>query len=158
MFGPYRVDPTKPVLLRGEDAVQLPSKVFETLLVLVEHSEGVVSKDDLRKMGWPDRFVEDSNLSQSIFLLRKALGETAQDHRYIVTIPGRGYRFAERVEEISEETADLVVERHSRAQVTVGEAESAPYAVRSCFAPPNDAADGGGTWCKNRFDDSILYP
>jgi DNA-binding winged helix-turn-helix (wHTH) protein/tetratricopeptide (TPR) repeat protein len=127
MFGPYRIDPTKRVLLRGEEAVQLPSKVFEILLVLVEHSEEVVSKDDLLKTVWPDSFVEESNLSQSIFLLRKALGETAQDHRYIVTIPGRGYRFAEKVEEISEETADLVVERHSRAQVTVQETESAPY-------------------------------
>ena len=127
MFGPYRIDPTKRVLLRGEEAVQLPSKVFEILLVLVEHSEEVVSKDDLLKTVWPDSFVEESNLSQSIFLLRKALGETAQDHRYIVTIPGRGYRFVEKVEEISEETADLVVERHSRAQVTVQETESALY-------------------------------
>jgi DNA-binding winged helix-turn-helix (wHTH) protein/tetratricopeptide (TPR) repeat protein len=126
-FGPYRIDPIKRVLLRGKDAVQLPSKVFETLLALVEHSEEVVSKDDLLKAVWPDSFVEESNLSQSIFLLRKALGETAQDHHYIVTIPGRGYRFAEKVEDISEETADLVVERHSLAQVTVQETESAPY-------------------------------
>jgi DNA-binding winged helix-turn-helix (wHTH) protein/tetratricopeptide (TPR) repeat protein len=125
-FGPYRIDPAKRLLLRGEESVQLPSKVFETLLVLVQHSEEVVSKDDLLKTVWPDSFVEESNLSQSIFLLRKALGETAQDHHYIVTIPGRGYRFAEKVDEISEETADLVVERHSRAQVTVQETESAP--------------------------------
>jgi eukaryotic-like serine/threonine-protein kinase len=125
-FGPYRIDPAKRLLLRGENAVQLPSKVFETLLVLVQHSEEVVSKDDLMKTVWPDSFVEESNLSQSIFLLRKALGETAQDRRYIVTIPGRGYRFAEKVDKISEETADLVVERHSRAQVTVQETESAP--------------------------------
>jgi DNA-binding winged helix-turn-helix (wHTH) protein/tetratricopeptide (TPR) repeat protein len=126
-FGPYRIDPTKRVLMRGEDPVQLPSKVFETLLVLVQHSEEVVSKDDLLKTVWPDSFVEESNLSQSIFLLRKALGETAQDHHYIVTIPGRGYRFAEKVDEISEETADLVLERHSRAQVTIQETESTPY-------------------------------
>jgi eukaryotic-like serine/threonine-protein kinase len=126
-FGPYRIDPTKRVLMRGEDAVQLPSKVFETLLVLVQHSEEVVSKDDLLKTVWPDSFVEESNLSQSIFLLRKALGETAQDHHYIVTIPGRGYRFAEKVEEISEDTADLVLERHSLAQVTVQETQSVLY-------------------------------
>jgi DNA-binding winged helix-turn-helix (wHTH) protein len=55
--------------------------VFETLLVPVQHSEEVVSKDDLLKTVWPDSFVEESNLSQSIFLLRKALDETAQDHR-----------------------------------------------------------------------------
>ena len=90
VFGPYRIDPAKRLLLRGEDAVQLPSKVFETLLVLVQHSEEVVSKDDLMKTVWPDSFVEESNLSQSIFLLRKALGETAQDRRYIVTIRAGG--------------------------------------------------------------------
>ena len=127
-FGPYRIDPAKRVLLRGEESVQLPSKVFETLLVLVQHSEEVVSKDDLLKTVWPDSFVEESNLSQSIFLLRKALGETAQDHRYIVTIPGRGYRFADKVEEISEETGDLVVESHSQSRVTI-EDENLPVRV-----------------------------
>jgi TolB-like protein/Flp pilus assembly protein TadD len=101
-FGPYRIDPAKRVLLRGREPVRLPSKVFETLLVLVRHSDEVVSKDDLLKIVWPDSFVEESNLSQSIFLLRKALGETAHDHRYIVTVPGRGYLFAETVNEVRE--------------------------------------------------------
>ena len=86
-FGPYRIDPVKRLLLRGEESVPLPSKVFETLLVLVQHSEEVVSKDNLIKLVWPNNFVEESNLSQSIFLLRKALAENAQDHRYIVTVP-----------------------------------------------------------------------
>jgi DNA-binding winged helix-turn-helix (wHTH) protein len=48
-FGPYAIDPAKPLLLCGEGSVLLPSKVFETLLVLVQHSEEVVSKDDLLK-------------------------------------------------------------------------------------------------------------
>jgi DNA-binding winged helix-turn-helix (wHTH) protein len=52
--------------------------------------------------------VEESNLNQSIFLLRKALGETTQDHRYIVTIPGRGYRFAESVRLVAADEADLI--------------------------------------------------
>jgi len=125
-FGPYRIDPAKRLLLRGEESVQLPSKVFETLLVLVQHSEEVVSKDDLLKRVWPDSFVEESNLSQSIFLLRKALGETAQDHRYIVTIPGRGYRFAENVRLVSADEADLIVESHSQSRVTVEETEPGP--------------------------------
>ena len=73
-FGPYRIDPAKRLLLRGEESVLLPSKVFETLLVLVQHSEEVVPKDDLLKTVWPDSFVEESNLSQSIFLLRKVFG------------------------------------------------------------------------------------
>jgi DNA-binding winged helix-turn-helix (wHTH) protein len=107
-FGPYAIDPAKPLLLCGEGSVLLPSKVFETLLVLVQHSEEVVSKDDLLKTVWPDSFVEESNLSQSIFLLRKVLGETAQDHRYIVTIPGWGYRFAESVRLVAADEADLI--------------------------------------------------
>jgi len=123
-FGPYRIDPARRALLRGEESVQLPSKVFETLLVLVQHSPEVVSKDDLLKTIWPDSFVQESNLSQSIFLLRKALGETAQDHRYIVTIPGFGYRFAERVSEIADGDPDLVVVSHSIQRVTVEETES----------------------------------
>jgi DNA-binding winged helix-turn-helix (wHTH) protein/tetratricopeptide (TPR) repeat protein len=125
-FGPYRIDPAKRLLLRGEESVQLPSKVFETLLVLVQHCEEVVSKDDLLKTIWPDSFVEESNLSQSIFLLRKALGETAQDHRYIVTIPGRGYRFAENVRLVAADEADLIVESHSQSRVTVEETEPGP--------------------------------
>jgi DNA-binding winged helix-turn-helix (wHTH) protein/tetratricopeptide (TPR) repeat protein len=130
-FGPYRIDPAKRVLSRGEEAVQLPSKVFETLLVLVQHSEEVVSKDDLLKTVWPDSFVEESNLSQSIFLLRKALGETAQDHRYIVTIPGRGYRFAEKVRSISPAETDLIVETHSQTKMTVEETEPGPEEGKS---------------------------
>ena len=65
---------------------------------MVRHSKEVVTKDDLMKMVWPDTFVEEANLSRNIFLLRKALGETPQDHQYIVTVPGRGYRFAEEVQ------------------------------------------------------------
>ena len=130
-FGPYRIDPAKRLLLRGEESVQLPSKVFETLLVLVQHSEEVVSKDDLLKTVWPDSFVEESNLSQSIFLLRKALGETAQDHRYIVTIPGRGYRFTENVRFVAASEADLIMESHSQSRVTVEETEPGPEEGKS---------------------------
>lgn len=127
-FGPYRIDPFKRLLLRGGESVPLPSKAFDTLLVLLQHKETVVSKEELMTSLWPDTFVEESNLSQSIFLLRKALGETAQDHRYIVTIPGRGYRFAEEVKEVAEESEDLVVERHSMSQVTIEAADSAHHA------------------------------
>jgi DNA-binding winged helix-turn-helix (wHTH) protein/tetratricopeptide (TPR) repeat protein len=127
-FGPYRIDPSKRLLLRGGESVPLPSKAFDTLLVLVQHKETVVSKEELMTSLWPDTFVEESNLSQSIFLLRKALGETAQDHRYIVTIPGRGYRFAEAVREVAEEGEDLVMERHSMAQVTIEATDSAHHA------------------------------
>jgi DNA-binding winged helix-turn-helix (wHTH) protein/tetratricopeptide (TPR) repeat protein len=120
-FGPFRIDPAKRLLQRGEESIQLPSKVFETLLVLIQNGGEVVSKDALMRTVWPDSFVEESNLSQSIFLLRKALGETAQDHRYIVTMPGRGYRFVESVKETC--ANDLVMESHFIERVTVEEVE-----------------------------------
>jgi DNA-binding winged helix-turn-helix (wHTH) protein len=96
-FGPFRIDPDKEILLRAGEPVPLTPKTFQILLVLVRHSREVVTKDDLMKMVWPDTFVEEANLSRNIFMLRKALGESAQDHRYIITVPGRGYRLAENV-------------------------------------------------------------
>jgi len=103
-FGPFRVDPGKSLLFREGQPIALPPKVFETLLVLVQRSDQVVSKDELMKILWPDSFVEEANLTQNIFLLRKALGESPQDRRYIVTVPGRGYRFAENVRVVPQET------------------------------------------------------
>src|SRR6266702_6537162 len=94
-FGPFRVDPEKELLLRAGDQVPLTPKTFQILLVLVRHSKEVITKDDLMKTVWPDTFVEEANLSRNIFMLRKALGETAQDHLYVVTVPGMGYRLTE---------------------------------------------------------------
>src|SRR6516225_4573776 len=102
-FGPYRIDPDRHQLLRGEQPVALTPKALEALLVLVRHNGTVVSKDELMKELWPDTFVEEANLAQHIAMIRKALGETAQSHRYIVTLPGRGYRFTEPVRAISAE-------------------------------------------------------
>jgi DNA-binding winged helix-turn-helix (wHTH) protein/Flp pilus assembly protein TadD len=101
-FGPYRLNPGKRLLSRGQEPVQLPAKALEVLVVLVQHRGDVVSKDVLMQAVWPNTFVEEANVGQNIFILRRALGETVQDHRYIVTIPGRGYRFVADVREISE--------------------------------------------------------
>jgi len=120
-FGPFRVDPDKELLLRGDETVPLTPKTFQILLVLVRHSKEVVTKDDLMKMVWPDTFVEEANLSRNIFLLRKALGETPQDHQYIVTVPGRGYRFAEDVKLVPGPELNLVAASHTKLQVQVSE-------------------------------------
>jgi len=123
-FGPFRMDLDERVLMRDQETITLSPKAFETLLVLVQHSERVVLKDDLMKILWPDTFVEESNLSQHIFQLRKALGDRAHDPEYIVTVPGRGYRFALKVAEITEPVSDLVVRSRSVQTVTVQETES----------------------------------
>jgi hypothetical protein len=75
-FGPFRIDPERAMLLRAGQPVPLTPKTFQILLVLVRRSQEVVTKDDLMKAVWPDTFVEEANLSRSIFMLRKALGET----------------------------------------------------------------------------------
>jgi DNA-binding winged helix-turn-helix (wHTH) protein/Tol biopolymer transport system component len=119
-FGPFRLDPGKRLLLRDNQPVPLQLKAIETLLVLVRNSEQVVLKDDLMRAVWPDTFVEEANLAQNIFVLRKALGATVGDHRYIVTIPGRGYSFNAKVRVVAQEES-LVVESHSRTRVVIDE-------------------------------------
>jgi eukaryotic-like serine/threonine-protein kinase len=122
-FGPFRVDPEKETLLREGEPVPLTPKTFQILLVLIRHKEEVVTKDDLMKIVWPDTFVEEANLSRNIFMLRKALGETAQDHKYIVTVPGRGYRLAEDVHLVPEQEVSIVASTHQKLQVEVKETQ-----------------------------------
>src|SRR6516165_2574796 len=126
-FGPFRVDPEKEVLQRDGNPIPLQPKTFQVLLVLVRHNQEVVTKDDLMKTVWPDTFVEEANLSRNIFLLRKALGESPQDHRYVVTVPGRGYRFAEEVLFVPEQPLNIVAASHARVQVEVKESRRWPW-------------------------------
>src|SRR5580692_13102705 len=120
-FGPFRVDPDKETLVRGGEIVPLTPKTFQILLVLVRHNREVVTKDDLMKEVWPETFVEEANLSRNIFMLRKALGESPQDHRYILTVPGRGYRLAESVHLVPGQEVDIVAANRSRVQLEVKE-------------------------------------
>ncbi len=99
-FGPFRLEPEDRLLLRDGQPVPLTSKSFDALLLLVERSGHLVSRDDLITALWPQTFVDESNLTQTISMMRKALGENAVEPRYIITVPGRGYRFAAKVEHI----------------------------------------------------------
>ena len=104
-FGEFRIDPARRTLMRGTALLQLTSKAFETLLTLIERADRVVSKEELMKVLWPKTVVEEANLSQNIFVVRKALGESAQEPRFIVTVPGVGYRFAGAVRVEAEDSA-----------------------------------------------------
>jgi TolB-like protein/DNA-binding winged helix-turn-helix (wHTH) protein/Tfp pilus assembly protein PilF len=99
-FGEFCLDAKNRVLRLGEKPIALTPKAFEVLLLLIQQSGQVVSKDELMRTIWPDSFVEESNLTQTVFMLRRALGETAVQ-RYILTVQGRGYRFAAEVKEVS---------------------------------------------------------
>jgi DNA-binding winged helix-turn-helix (wHTH) protein/Tfp pilus assembly protein PilF len=102
-FGPFRLDLEQKLLTYEGETVPLAPKVFETLVLLIENKGRVVKKDEMIKTLWPDRYVEESNLTQNIFMLRKIFGEAPGKHQYIETIPKRGYRFTGQVTEIQEE-------------------------------------------------------
>jgi TolB-like protein/DNA-binding winged helix-turn-helix (wHTH) protein/predicted Zn-dependent protease len=99
VFGPFLVDPEMGELRRDGHPVALAPKAFATLLLLIEAGGRLLTKDELMKALWPDTFVLEANLSQTIFTIRKALGESGSEPRYVVTVPGRGYRFGGLVEE-----------------------------------------------------------
>ena len=86
-----------------------------------EPRRGRVEKEELMKMLWPDSFVEERNLTVNISALRKALGESASDHRYVVTIPGQGYCFVADVKQLPSDSAGLVVEGHGTSRIVIRE-------------------------------------
>lgn len=109
-FGRFRLDVEQKILLQEGQPVPLAPKVFETLLLLIEQKGRIVEKEEMMNVLWPDRYVEEANLSQNIFTLRKLLGESQKKENYIETIPKRGYRFVASVREIVEEISSPLAE------------------------------------------------
>src|SRR5919197_6503319 len=99
-FGPFRIDTAERLLLREGTPVPLTPKAFETLLRLIQNSGHVVEKDELMREVGPDTYVEEANLTQNVFTLRKVLGEGRGGRQYIETVPRRGYRFTAAVKEV----------------------------------------------------------
>ena len=126
-FGPFLLDADEQRLLREGRAVPLPPKAFDTLLVLVGQSGHILMKDELMKQVWPETYVEENNLQQSISALRKVLEDGAGESRYIETVPRRGYRFTARVEEYWDAKTESALEDLT---------SFAPPAVRSIAVLP----------------------
>jgi eukaryotic-like serine/threonine-protein kinase len=145
-FGHFRMDPDKQVLLRDGQHIAVTPKAFETLLVLVRRGREVVSKEELLKEIWADSFVEEANLSQQISKLRKALGDTLDGERYIVTLPGRGYRFAVPVRTITEGGEVLIAQMRSRAQIVIEEQAPEPAQTLPALSPPAHAKPKWPKW------------
>jgi DNA-binding winged helix-turn-helix (wHTH) protein/tetratricopeptide (TPR) repeat protein len=155
-FDKFRADPSRGVLLLEGEPVTLTAKTFELLLVLIRHRNETVSKDTLLTAVWPGTFVEEANLVQHISMLRKALGESPQERRFIATVPGRGYRFVADVREVdahdSKDTPAIGVRTSSGLVVAESntEAPSTPSSRRrgakSWIAVLVLMALGGGTY------------
>ena len=104
-FGDFRIDLSEQCLLRNGVPVPLAGKVFETLRVLVEHGGRLAEKKRVMQEVWADTFVDESNLSQNVYTLRKVLGKAQDGQRFIETVPRRGYRFVARVREVHDNYA-----------------------------------------------------
>ena len=101
-FGRFTVDVSERLLLSDGEAVQLPPKVFDTLVLLVESKGRLVEKDDLMNRLWPDTFVEEATLARNISNIRRALGEASGEQKFIETVPKHGYRFVAPVTEVGD--------------------------------------------------------
>src|SRR4051812_46530786 len=97
-FGDFELDPMRRVLMtRAGAPVEITARVLDALIFLVERPGQLIEKKALIDALWPNVVVEDGNLTQTIHALRRALGERAGEHRYIVTVAGRGYKFVAEV-------------------------------------------------------------
>ena len=131
-FGKYRLDAGNRALFRDGQSVHLPPKAVELLTILVERNGQVVAKEQLMELLWPDAIVEDANLTQNIFLLRKVFAEDEEGRKYIETIPRRGYRFvaevrlttpAVSIEKVDAVRTPKIIEKHTIARIITEEIE-----------------------------------
>ncbi|HSE38337.1 MAG TPA: winged helix-turn-helix domain-containing protein, partial [Blastocatellia bacterium] len=120
-FGPFSLDAEKRVLLRDGEVVALMPKAFDTLLALVEHHGEVLEKNVLMDMLWPESEVEEGNLAYNISAIRKALGESPNERKYIITVPSKGYKFAADVKGPFDNTSDLLLARYTKSTVLISD-------------------------------------
>lgn len=119
-FAEFELDTVQRKFFRDGEVIPLHSKAFDLLTFLVQNRGRVVSKDEILDAVWEGSFVEESNLLVQISNLRKALGETKNSPRFLITIPGKGYKFIADIDE-----NDLIIETHSLRELTLEEVSPA---------------------------------
>jgi predicted ATPase/DNA-binding winged helix-turn-helix (wHTH) protein len=92
-FGSFQLLPEQRLLLEGDKPLRVGSRALELLIVLVERPGELVSKEELMARVWPNTFVEAANLTVHVAALRRTLGDGRDGNRFLINIPGRGYRF-----------------------------------------------------------------
>src|SRR6202789_439066 len=107
-FGEFQIDALGRTLAREEEIVTLNRRAFDVLLYLVQNPGKALTRDELLKNVWPDTFVDENSLAQSISVLRRALEEKPGDNSYIVTLPGRGYQVISPVTVVVPESLSVI--------------------------------------------------
>ena len=128
-FADIELDPANRNCSRDGVSLPISGKAFDILLAFVENPGRLLSKDELIERVWPGEFVEEGNLARNVSTLRKVLGDTEKQHRYILTVPGHGYRFVAEVESFSGKTttaSDAALTELPQAQVTAVAATTPP--------------------------------
>src|SRR5208282_275192 len=115
-FGEFQIDALARVLRREDEVLALNRRAFDVLLYLVQNSGRILTRDELVKNVWPDTFVDENSLAQSISVLRRALGEKPGENSYIVTLPGRGYQFVSPVTAVAAESLSTIPEAANAAR------------------------------------------
>jgi len=112
-FASFRLVPSQQLLLDGDKPVPIGARALDILIVLIERAGDVVSKNELIRRVWPNVFVEEGNLRTQMAIVRKALRDGEAGARYIVTVPGRGYRFVSSVSRSAQRTTPSASARSS---------------------------------------------
>jgi Tol biopolymer transport system component/DNA-binding winged helix-turn-helix (wHTH) protein len=141
-FDSFIVDVNERVLLRNGHMVPLTPKVFETLLLLVKNQGSIVTKEKMLTTLWPNVFVEESNITFNIRMLRKALGDNKQSSVYIETIPRRGYRFKTQVREVLEDGTSFKIARTEFASHSGSDKRESAAVEREQFVELHDSQTG----------------
>jgi TolB-like protein/Tfp pilus assembly protein PilF len=157
-FGPFQLDLDRRLLWREGQAVGLAPKVFEMLVLLIERRGTVVSKQEMMKVLWPDRYVEEANLTQNIFLLRKILGESQRKAKYIETISKLGYRFSAVVNETLEESPPPSPELEEEAAASKEDPGTRHQAIASLAVMPtiNESDDPNLEYLSDGISENII--
>lgn len=142
-FAEFELDTVHRRLSRGGETIALHAKAFDLLTFLVQNNGRIISKDEILDAVWEDSFVEESNLVVQISNLRKVLGETKNAPRFLVTVPGKGYKFAA---DTSENI--LTVETHTVAELTIEHEEEVE---REEIGFENRRLSERNNWSRKRF-------
>ena len=130
-FGEFQIDARARTLRRAEETVTLNYRAFDLLLYLAQNSGKALTRDELLKNVWPDTYVDEHSLAQSISVLRKALEEKPGDNSYIVTLPGRGYQFVAPVQALTPENFVAVPDSATAARHAPSEAILSQQTIRT---------------------------